>query len=116
MEKDTKVDLPSPFKRSKTMKTEHFHIDKHIDQWWKKQKLPEDLAEKEARLRKEKLQREVEEKEKGPIIRDEHEKKERAWKVSEVDERVHHYIHELLMLGEDDPAVKNGVHLHKFMI
>jgi hypothetical protein len=33
-----------------------------------------------------------------------------------VDERVHHFIHELLMLGEDDPAVKNGVHLHKFMI
>tara|TARA_B110000285_G_C15054892_1_gene579015 strand:- start:123 stop:347 length:225 start_codon:yes stop_codon:yes gene_type:complete len=74
------------------------------------------MVEKEARLLKEKKQREEEEKEKGPIITDELDKKEKAWKVSAVDERVHHFIHELLMLGEDDPAVKNGVHLHKFMI
>jgi hypothetical protein len=115
-EKPLKVSAPSAFRRSRTLKTEHFHIDKYIDQWWKRHKLPEDAAEKEARLLKEKQQREAEEKEKGPIITDGIDTKERVWQVAEVDERVHHFIHELLMLGEDDPAVKNGVHLHKFMI
>jgi len=110
------VSAPSAFRRSRTLKTEHFHIDKYIDQWWKRHKLPEDAAEKEARLLKEKQQREAEEKEKGPIITDGIDTKARVWQVAEVDERVHHFIHELLMLGEDDPAVKNGVHLHKFMI
>ena len=56
------------------------------------------------------------EKEKGPLLSREVVKKERVWTVSEVDERVHHLIHGLLMLAEDDPAVKNGVHLKKFMI
>jgi len=107
---------PSAFRRSRTLKTEHFHIDKYIDQWWKRHKLPEDAAEKEARLLKEKKQREAEEKAKGPIITDGIDTKARVWKVAEVDERVHHFIHVLLMLGEDDPAVKNGVHLHRFMI
>ena len=105
------MSAPSAFRRSQTLKTEYFHIDKYIDQWWKRNKLPEDPVEKEARLQKEKKQREEEEKEKGPIITDDVDNKERVWKVAEVDERVHHFIHELLMLGEDDPAVKNGVHL-----
>ncbi len=51
-EKERKVSAPSAFRRSQTLKTEYFHIDKYIDQWWKRNKLPEDPVEKEARLQK----------------------------------------------------------------
>ena len=36
--------------------------------------------------------------------------------MSEIDEKVHNLIHDLLILGEDDPIKKNAVHLKIHMI
>lgn len=112
------------FKRSQTIKTDTFHIDKYVDRWWKRHKLPEDPEEKEIRLEKERRQREEEEAQKGAhnaqalenAFEIDPSKVEKKWTVLEIDERVHQFIHELLMMGENDPAARNGVHLQEYMI
>ena len=98
------------FKRSQTIKTDTIHIDKYVDRWWKRHKLPEDPEEKEIRLEKERRQREEEEAQKGAH------NAQALENAFEIDERVHQFIHELLMMGENDPAARNGVHLQEYMI
>ena len=92
-----------------------YFIDKYIDIWWKKYDLPEEVEERNERIRKERILFDEKQKKKGTgdsLIGFQDSKFGRKkLKVREIDEKVHMFFHELLILGEDDPKQKNSVHL-----